>query len=352
MSIKRPKVLVVSTSKQTRGGITAVVKSHESCPHWQEYQCRWLETHIDRNVWNKIWFFTSSLVQFIFVLPAYQIVHIHLSEPVSAFRKSLYIATARCFRKKIILHFHAFSPETTLQGRFSFLYKWMFRRADVVVALSGFWKAEIEKMIGPTAKIKVVYNPCPVAKQPNVTKEKQILFAGTLNQRKGYADLIEAFTRIAERHRDWKLVLAGNGELNVAMQLISKRKIGQQVQLLGWISGTVKAEAFTRASIFCLPSYAEGFPMAVLDAWAYGLPMVCTPVGGLPEIVEDGKNALLFECGDIDMLAQQLDRIMTDESLRQSISEQSSSLAQNVFDQFVIGKQIDALYQEVYNEPR
>lgn len=347
-----PKVLVVSTSKQTRGGITAVVKSHETCPHWQEYQCRWLETHIDRSAWKKIWYFVSSLIQFICILPAYQIVHIHLSEPASAIRKSLYTAIARCFGKKIILHFHAFSPETTLQGRFRTLYKWMFRRADVVVALSGYWKSEIEKVIGTTSKIKVIYNPCPVVKQPNVPKEKQILFAGTMNQRKGYADLIEAFARIAERHRDWKLVFAGNGELNLALQSISKNKIGQQVQLLGWVSGTVKAEAFTRASVFCLPSYAEGFPMAVLDAWAYGLPVVCTPVGGLPEIVQDGVNALLFDCGDIDTLAMQLDRIMSDSALRQSISEQSSSLAQNVFDQFVIGKQIDELYHELYNQPK
>lgn len=352
MSMKRPRVLVVSTSKQTRGGITAVVKSHEACPHWQEYQCRWLETHIDRSAWRKVWYFISSLVQFICILPSYQIVHIHFSEPASAIRKSLYIAVARCFGKKIIMHFHAFSPETTLQGRFSSLYKWMFKRANVVVALSGFWKAEIEKVIGSASNITIIYNPCPAVKKPNVQKEKQILFAGTMNQRKGYADLIEAFARIAVRHRDWKLVFAGNGELNIALQNISKHKIGQQVQLLGWVSGTVKSEAFTRASVFCLPSYAEGFPMAVLDAWAYGLPVVCTPVGGLPEIVQEGKNALLFDCGDIDKLAQQLDRIISDSNLRHSIAEQSIFLAHNVFDQFVIGKQIADLYQDLYIQTR
>ncbi len=345
--MKRPKVLVVSTSKQTRGGITAVVKSHEACPHWLEYNCRWLETHIDKSPGKKLWYFVRSLVQFICVLPAYQIVHIHLSEPVSAIRKSLYIAAARCFRKKVIVHFHAFSPDTTLHGRFKFLYRWMFRRADAVVALSGYWKTEIEKVIGASSKIKVIYNPCPIVKKPNVPKEKQILFAGTMNERKGYADLIEAFASIADRHRDWKVVFAGNGELNNAMQLISKRKIGQQVQLLGWVSGTVKSEAFTRASVFCLPSYAEGFPMAVLDAWAYALPVVCTPVGGLPEIVQDGKNALLFECGDIKGLARQLDKILSDVSLRESITEQSSKLAQDTFDQFVIGRQIAQLYQEL-----
>lgn len=75
---------------------------------------------------------------------------------------------------------------------------------------------------------------------------------------------------------------------------------------LGWVSGEAKDNAFKEAMIFCLPSYAEGFPMSVLDAWSYGLPVITTPVGGIPDVAQDGVNMLLFNPGDIDMLAKQM----------------------------------------------
>ncbi len=347
MKEKKSKVLVVSTSRQTRGGITSVVRAHESCPHWQEYRCHWIETHIDKGKFAKLWYMIRSILKFVFIAPAYQIVHIHFSEPASAIRKSFYFGIAYIYRKKIILHFHAFSPDSTLNGRLSILYRWMFNHADSIVVLSGYWRREVEKLIGTTNKIKIIFNPCPAVKLSQFEKEKYILFAGTMNERKGYADLIAAFARIAAQHLDWKLVFAGNGELLNAQSLAAKFGIVSQVQLIGWISGSQKNEVFSKASVFCLPSYAEGFPMAVLDAWAYGLPVVCTPVGGLPEIVQDGENALMFDYGDIAVLSEKLDLIIRDSVLRSAISAKSAEMAHTIFDLQVIGRQVGELYKEL-----
>lgn len=223
----------------------------------------------------------------------------------------------------------------------------MFGHADSIVVLSRYWKNEVEKLIGPTDKIKIIYNPCPTISPSQFEKEKYILFAGTMNERKGYADLIAAFARIAAKHVDWKLVFAGNGDLLNAQSLAAKYGIVSQVQLIGWINGSKKNEVFSKASIFCLPSYAEGFPMAVLDAWAYSLPVVCTPVGGLPEIIQDGENALMFDYGDIAVLAEKLDLLIQDSVLRSSISAKSAELAHTIFDLHNIGKQVGDLYLEL-----
>lgn len=88
---------------------------------------------------------------------------------------------------------------------------------------------------------------------------------------------------------------------------------------------------FQEASIYCLASDGEGFPMGVLDAWAYGLPCVVTPVGGLPDIVEDGENALVFPVGNVEILSQQLEKLISNVELRTKISQASIELADNTF---------------------
>ena len=85
--------------------------------------------------------------------------------------------------------------------------------------------------------------------------------------------------------------------------------------------------------------------MGVLDAWAFGLPCVVTPVGGIPDIVVDGKNGLIFDVGNIDMLAEKLDLIISNESLRESISTESLSLAQTTFYIANINKQLGEIYK-------
>ena len=177
------------------------------------------------------------------------------------------------------------------------------------------------------------------------------MFAGTLCRRKGFDTLIKAFARIAHKHPDWKVILAGNPKEEKDAELMSslpkELNIEQQIVFPGWIVGKEKDLMFRNASIFCLASSAEGFPMAVLDAWAYGLPCIVTPVGGLLDIVEDGKNALIFNYGDILKLAEQLDKMISNDVLRGNIAKQSLVLAQKTFNIKNINEQIERLYDEV-----
>lgn len=87
--------------------------------------------------------------------------------------------------------------------------------------------------------------------------------------------------------------------------------------------------------------------MAVLDVWAYGLPVITTPVGGIPDVAKDGENMLLFNPGDIDALAVQLERMITDGALRERITEASKDFAANKFNVNTINKQLGDLYEEL-----
>ena len=179
-----PKVLVVATSRKTRGGITSVIKAHETGEQWKKYHCRWIETHRDGNSLTKVFYLLKGGISFLFRLPFYRIVHIHLSEPASALRKSFFFWLAKCFRKKIIVHFHSFSPDSTIRSRYRWLYKFLFCKADRVIVLSEYWKQEVDKEFHIGDNIKVIYNPCPVVSSANVNVQERnglyVLYAGTV----------------------------------------------------------------------------------------------------------------------------------------------------------------------------
>ena len=345
------RVLVVATSSKTRGGITAVINSYKTTQFWSDYNCFWIETHIDKAPIDKIIYFVRSLIKFIVLLPTASLVHVHLSAPTSAKRKYTFLALAKLFKIPIIIHFHAFSAESTIDKDYSNLYDRIFKMADTIIVLSESWKKGIIKDLKiEESKIEVIYNPCPqIVLNDNIQKTNTILYAGTLESRKGYKDLIRAFAVIIEIYPKWKLVFAGNGEINEGIALSKKLLIENQVVFKGWVAGIEKEQLFREANIFCLPSYAEGFPMAVLDAWAYGLPVITTPVGGIPDVAKDGINMLLFNPGDTKILSEKLIKMISDKLLSNVISKASIEFSLNQFSLDSITSQLNTIYQKNIN---
>lgn len=343
---KNPKVLVVATSRKTRGGITSVVKAHETGEQWKAFHCHWVQTHRDGATWRKILYFVSGMVEFLIRLPFYDIVHIHTADYGTEKRKRIFAKLAKFFRKNIIIHLHSSGPEFSIGGEYQNLYRYSFSHADKIILLSNTWLEEAKKDFPQSAsKMRVLYNPCPVV-TPSKKEERQkyILFAGTLTHRKGYDDLIKAFANIAHHHPDWRLKLAGNGEIEEGKKLAEDLGIIHQVDFLGWINGNEKDMVFRKASIYCLPSYSEGFPMGVLDAWAYHLPVITTPVGGIPDVAIDGENIMLFNPGDISNLSKKIELLIDDEATYQMMQSASMTFTDKVFNIKTITKQLGDIY--------
>ena len=101
------------------------------------------------------------------------------------------------------------------------------------------------------------------------------------------------------------------------------------------------------ASISVMCSYAEGFPMTVLEAWTYGAAVVTTPVGGLPDVIEDGRNCLVTDFGNEKMLAQKLEKLMTNNSLREEMVRYSHDVMIPKFSLEAINNQLQELYREL-----
>ena len=339
------KILVIATSSKTRGGITSVINAHKKSPHWKKYNCIWIETHIDSNKLLSLCYLFIGYIKFLFHLPTAQILHIHLSQHISAFRKLLFFIPAYLFRKKIIVHLHT----STIHSKFKWLYRYMFNRANKVIVLSQLCKETVYNTLG-VDNTEVVYNPCSkIVNDIEYSKEKHILYAGSIIKAKGYVDMIQAFAKIAAQYKDWKIVFAGNGEIKNGKNIAKELGIKEQCLFLEWLDGEKKDKVFKQASIFCQPSYAEGFPMAVLDAWTYSLPVISTLVGGINDVAKHKENMLVFTPGDVDKLAECMQLLIEDEELYNKIKDASITFARETFNIEVINKQIENIYDEVIN---
>jgi glycosyltransferase involved in cell wall biosynthesis len=106
------------------------------------------------------------------------------------------------------------------------------------------------------------------------------------------------------------------GSLDEVRQLATQLDVSDRVVCPGWLNPERKNAELASGTVFILPSYAEGMPMALLEAMSWRLPVIATPVGGIPQVIEHDVNGLLVPPGDIDGLAANITRLMKDPALR------------------------------------
>lgn len=346
------KVLVVGSAENSGGGITTVIKLIKGMPVWNKYHCKWLETQIQAGKLTKAYYALKSYLTALFTIWSYDIVHFHTVPNISMVIQLPIFLMALLGGKKIILHLHV-GNQLEREKELNFkLFRWCMKKSDIIVLLAERYSDVIKKsykdVCTPTM---VIYNACEKVQPITYEKhDKTILFAGIFSKNKAADKLILAFAKLHKKYPDWKLQLLGSGpEEDTYRKLIVKHNLEKYVQIPGYVLGEEKASFFRKAGIYAMCSYLEGFPMVVLEAWSYGVPVVTTPVGGLPDVLEEGKNACIFDFGDIDGLITQLDKLMGNDKLRAEIGLYSKDMVERIFSQDVISNKIDNLYKRLLN---
>jgi glycosyltransferase involved in cell wall biosynthesis len=163
-----------------------------------------------------------------------------------------------------------------------------------------------------------VQDPVAISQDDGFT----IICLANYERRKGQKDLLQA---VAALRNDVpvRIVLLGfeseTGQRNELTELAKSLGLDGKVDIPGPVMGDAKWEHFRRATCFCLPSYDEGLPMAMLEAMGLGLPVVVTRVGAVPEAVADGKEGLIYDAGDVAALAHCLQTLIDDPERAQRI---------------------------------
>jgi glycosyltransferase involved in cell wall biosynthesis len=129
--------------------------------------------------------------------------------------------------------------------------------------------------------------------------------------------------------------------------LIRTLGLDAHVDQLGPVALAERVAYFQRADIFILPTYAEGLPIAVLEAMAAGLPIITTPVGGIPELIEDGVDGLLIQPGDVQALAARIALLLGDAELRRQLGQRAQRRASDFDLAQSLARLGDELRQEV-----
>ncbi|MPM61228.1 Glycosyltransferase Gtf1 [bioreactor metagenome] len=255
----------------------------------------------------------------------YDILHVHLSSRNSTWRKARFIRKAKASGMRIIIHLHGSEFDIFYRDECNEVQKEkihvIFSMADKIIALSDDWKMFLLKYgLGTDDKVDVIYNSVLM---PDYVKtdysNRNVLFLGRLGERKGTYDLLKIAPKIIERYPDAHFYLGGDGDVQQIQKICEEQQLQNHIELIGWVKDQVKEDYFKRCCIYILPSYAEGMPMSVLEAMSYGLACVSTTVGGIPNIITNKANGLLFTPGNTDDFFNCLDYLFSNEDNRQRI---------------------------------
>jgi glycosyltransferase involved in cell wall biosynthesis len=253
------------------------------------------------------------------------LIHINVSQGGSIWRKLIIAEWARFLGIPYIQHIHGSrfrdffeSSDQALQKR----VRSLLSRAAHVIVLGTAWRDFVLTAELATAdRIVILPNAVPIPRKKwraAVDGKRRILFLGQLGERKGTPQLVEALARLRYR-RDWKAVLAGDGEFEKWRHAVAVSGMDGEVQVPGWVGAEDIERLLAESDILVLPSFAENLPMSVIEGMAAGLAIVSTPVGATPDIIQDNETGLLVPPGDVDALTQALEALVDDASLRQRL---------------------------------
>ena len=192
------------------------------------------------------------------------------------------------------------------------------RAADAVVAQGNSLRDVIVELGVDPGRITIINNgvdvPAFAAAEPFPHPRPYLLGLGSLVSHKGFDLLVEAYARLREPRVD--LLIAGEGREQPALTgLIQRRRLGDRVRLLGAVTGERKTSLYRSAECFVCPSRREPFANVILEAFASGLPVVATNVGGNAELVRPEVNGLLCEPESPPAMAAAIERLLDEPQL-------------------------------------
>jgi glycosyltransferase involved in cell wall biosynthesis len=250
--------------------------------------------------------------------PPYDIVHVHWPVPNALFGWAVRSTSGA----RMVTSWYG--AELRLLGAAGWLRRfarWALRASDQVVAISSYTAGELSKLA--PVPVRVIPYTVGFAAQGDGRRVQQsdqfvILFVGRLVERKGVGHLIDALRMLPSR-RGAKLMIVGDGPERAALEERARRAgVTDWVEFRGRVSAPELHEAYRGASVFVLPAIVdargdtEGLGVVLLEAMSYGVPVIGSNLGGIPDIVVQEESGLLVPPGDPAALAAALARLARD----------------------------------------
>lgn len=235
--------------------------------------------------------------------------------------------------KRLVVTFHDLFVMTgeystaEFRARFTAQAKEAAARADLVIAVSAFTGAQVERLLGvERGRLRVIPHGVAVpAEAPAVsTRRPLVLCVGAIQKRKNMPRLVRAFERLPA---EWRLVLAGAGgyDAGETLRTIEASPARERIETPGYVDETRLEQLYAEASVFAFPSLDEGFGIPVLEAMAWGVPVLTSTRSSLPEVA--GDAALLVDPEETEEIAEGLLRLAGDAGLREALASRGRERA-------------------------
>jgi len=295
------------------------------------------------------------------VLTRQQIDLVHINPSMdsrSVLRDGLLILIAKAHGRPVLVFFRGWIPacENRIRERYRRLFSFVFNRADAIVVLAEEFRRSL-RGIGITAPISVettlvddgvfAASPDSVLQSAPALGAFDVLYLGRLDRGKGLPEAIEAFARLRMIWPASTLTIAGEGPERSAVETEVRRRRLEGLAFLGHVDGSVKEHAFRRSHAYLFTSLAEGMPNSVLEAMAFGLPIVTRPVGGLRDFFEDGRMGFTTESADPSVWAELLGRLAGNPELRATMGQYNREFARRRFSASVVAARLLEIYAKV-----
>ncbi len=333
-----------------QGGMVAVAQNYLQYDGWKKAEITYLATHTEGSRGRKAFFFAGAGLKFVFwiLCGRYDLVHLHVSERGSFYRKALLTQLCRRLHVPVVLHHHGAEFEdfyAKMSARQKGYVKRILEAADCNLVLSEFLRDQLLKK-APAAKTIVLHNAVETpAERDYRPTARRIVMLGRQGWRKGSFDLLEAVAAIdKELPEDIKLWMCGDGDVEKIRRRACQLGISGRLTYAGWISGEEKEQCLAETMIHVLPSYREGLPMSILETMGRGIPNISTRIASIPEVIRDGETGFLLNPGDVERLARLLLLLAGDWGLRDRISREGRQV---VMEDFSLKKNIAEL-EEIY----
>ncbi len=339
------------------GGIAAVTSGYYGSRLEKDYRITYVQSYCDGTRQDKLKKALKAYRQFREVLKEDppELVHIHSSFGPSFYRKLPFILMAAGRGIPVVNHIHgsAFDEfyDNASVGK-KRLVRYVYGKCSRMIVLSQHWK-EVLSATYPVQRIRVIPNYC--ALHPEVLEKerrdqryqrKQILYLGVLTEGKGMREMPDIIRFVVGRLPEAVFVLGGVGERELITNGLSSSVLDKNVRFPGWVRGEEKEELLQESTLFLLPSHMEAMPMSLLEAMGYGLPMVTTRIGGIPNLAGDGAQAMLCPVGDGAAMGKAIAELLADRTAWESASLASYQRAESKYS----FEQHADLLEEVYRE--
>jgi glycosyltransferase involved in cell wall biosynthesis len=290
----------------------------------------------------------------------YDLVHINPSlRPIAVIRDGIYLLIAKFFRKKTLIFFRGWDDEfeKIIRKWYLKLFKQVFFSADAIIVLASRYKSALQEM----GCAKPIFLETTIVADEvfdlsrnnhlkrNIPGKINILFLSRIESYKGIYEAIEAFAILKRKYKGINMTMAGDGsELESLKNYLADKNI-TGIKITGWLDGVNKKQAFEDADIYFLPTYGEGMPNSLLEAMAYGLPVITRPVGGITDFFLDGEMGFISESSKPEELAQLCENLIKDEKRRVYIGRFNFNYAKKHFIASEVCRRLEAIYQGIIN---